>query len=490
MKTIKLLLVCLSVTGVAMGAALDVWTDTLNNTIYPSQVSDVETTEFAQSGLSVNTTGGKDFLVLSSFTTANNATEVNRQGRWQIASDYSGGNYTYSQASSVGGSAIYERWINGKEAIGGVNEYGSINMNGIYNFASAGSHSFDLYHRTNAGNDLNTQNGTMVVVGLNVAGTTLRHATTRQDTSISSTGPTPYMSDATSASWSTVKQSSGGSDLAATVDVSEHGGEIFVAASMNCTKIGTDDSLNVAGEWQLVLYDSEGSEVERLGTSISREVFRLDRDKGAAMLYATTSDLPSGTYTVKIEQKVDADSVTAGRGVTTFNATINAVALTLQDGDEAGQHFESFSVGNTATESNDTLDYQRAVEEEGFTIAEDQGLILAANFTTSGDAAQTGDLEISLYEENGSTSVYDSMETLRSVGDTGSLGAGGVIGYDLLSAGTYDATLNFRSDQNTFSIADASLVGFSTVSVPEPTTVSLFALTAGLAIFFRRHFCC
>jgi len=37
--------------------------------------------------------------------------------------------------------------------------------------------------------------------------------------------------------------------------------------------------------------------------------------------------------------------------VETYNASINAIALTLQDGSEAGQYFESFSVSdnNTAT---------------------------------------------------------------------------------------------------------------------------------------------
>jgi len=414
MKTMKLLLVCLSLTGFATGAVLDVWTDTLGSTSFTTAESGQENVLFATSDLSVTTTSGKDFLVLSSFTTGNNGVDNNRKGRWQIATDYSGGDYSYADSAGMGGSAIYERWINGKE-ISGANEYGSINMSGIYNFGSAGSHSFDLHHRTDYGADLNTQNGTMVVVGLNVGGTTLRHGTVRQDTAITSTGPTPYMSETTSASWSTVKQSSGGSDLATTIDVSEHGGEIFVAASMNCNKSGAGTE-NVDGEWQLVLYDSEGAEVERLGTTIKRDVSNEIKDDGAAMLYATTSDLPPGTYTVKMEQKVDATSAAAGRGVETFNASINAVALTLQDGDEAGQHFESFSVGNTATESNDSVDYLRAVEQEGFTLAEDQGLVLAANFTTSGDGAQTGDLEISLYEEDGSTSIYDSMETLRTVG--------------------------------------------------------------------------
>jgi len=488
MKIVNFLLVCLSLAGFATGAVLDVWSDTLDNTSFTTTESGQENVLFATSGLSVTTTGGKDFLVLSSFTTGNNAVDNNRKGRWQVATDYSGGDYSYADSASMGGSAIYERWINGK-AISGVNEYGSINMSGIYNFGSSGNHSFDLHHRTDYGADLLTRNGTMVVVGLNVGGTTLRHGTVRQDTTILSTGPTPSMSETTSAGWSTVKKSSNGPDLATTIDVKEFGGEIFVAASMNCNKSGSAAG-TVAGEWQLVLYDSEGAEVERLGTTIKREVTDEAKDDGAAMLYATTSDLPPGTYTVKLEQKVDATSADAGLGVKTFNASINAVALTLQDGDEAGQLFESFSVGNTTAESNDSVDYLRAVEQESFTLAEDQGLVLAANFTTSGSGAQTGDLEVSLYEENSSTSIYDSMETLRTVGTSGSMGAGGVIGYDELVAGTYDAALNFRSDVNTFSITGANLVGFTTESVPEPTTVSLFALSAGVAILFRRHFCC
>ena len=198
MKKGKITAFTCCIAGIASGALLDVWTDTLGSTVFSTSQSGAENVEFTQSGLSVTTTGGKDFLVLSSFTTGNNATDNNRQGRWQLTADYSGGGYTYATAaSSVNGSPIYERWINGRE-VTGANEYGSVNMNGIYSFASDGSHRFDLQHRTNGGADINTQKGTMVVVGLNVAGTTLRNGSAVQDTSISNTGPTPYLSTTTS----------------------------------------------------------------------------------------------------------------------------------------------------------------------------------------------------------------------------------------------------------------------------------------------------
>ena len=270
------------------------------------------------------------------------------------------------------------------------------------------------------------------------------------------------------------------------MDVSEFGGEIFVAASINCNKSGSGDT-QVVGEWQLVLYNAEGGEVERLGTTIEREVTNADKDKGAAMLYATTSDLPPGEYTVKIEQKVDAASAVAGRGVGTFNASINAVALTLQDGAEAGQRFESFSVGNAGTATNNTTVYKRAVEQSGFSLGDDQGLVLAANFTSLGDGAQTGDLKLSLYDEGESASVYDSQETLRTVGTSGSIGAGGIIGYEALSAGSYDAALNFRSDANIYSVANANLVGFTTQSVPEPTVITLIAMTGMAVLIVKRR---
>lgn len=484
------MIVCLLSAGLALGARLDVWAGTLGTSTFTTGQGGASSVEFQNSGLGVTTTGGKDFLVLSSFTTANTDAEKdrNRAGRWQIATDYTGGNYTYSTAmSSVSGSAIYERWMQGKQVVGS-SDYGSVNMNGIYNFGSSGSHSFDLYHRTNGGSDVVTRNGSMLVVSLNVAGTTLRHGTAQQDSSITANGPTPYMSTTTSDSWSKVKQSSGGSDLAATIDVSEYGGEVFVAASMNCNKLGSGGDA-VKGDWQLVLYDSGGTEVERLGTSIQRVVVDANKDDGAAMLYATTSDLDAGTYTVKLEQKVDAASATAGLGVETFNASINAVALTLQDGDEAGQRFESFSVGNTDTEDNATGTPQRAVEDNFITIPEDQGLILASHYTTSGDGVQTGDSSISLYNLGDTESVYDSVNTLRSVGSNGPSGAGGVIGYaDSLTAGDYEAALNFLSDANTFSLTDANLVGFATVSVPEPSMVSLLALFATACMFNRRRF--
>jgi Peptidase family C25/SdrD B-like domain len=457
------IILCASAT---FGASLNVWTNTLDSSLFPTDAGDASTVTFIESGLSVSTTEGQDFLVLCSFTTGNNGTDNNRQGRWQLATDYTGSDYTYTTASSsVNGSAIYERWINGKES-SGVNEYGSVNMSGIYNFGLDTTHTFKLYHRTNAGADIRTQDGTLVVVGLNVAGTTLRHGSATQDTTITPTGPTPYESVTTNTNWSAVEKSSG-SDLGAAIDVSEYGGEVFVAASMNCSATGSD-SLTIYGEWQLVLYDSATNVVERLGTSIQRQVLNRNNEKGAAMLYAVTSDLTNGTYTVKLEQKVDATSAAAGRGIETFNASINAVGLTLQDGSDAGDRFESFSVGDETTSTNATRVYDRAVEEESISLRVDQGLVLAAHFTTSGDTNQTGDVLASLYEEKGSVARYDSEETLRTVGGSGSKGAGGVIGYSERTAGLYDAALNFRSDAHTYYLSRATLAGFATEAVGDP----------------------
>ncbi len=464
MKTKLSILGFLFCASVTFGASLNVWTQTLDSSVFPADAGDASTVKFIESGLSVTNAVGKDFLVLCSFTTGNNGTDNNRQGRWQLATDYTGSDYTYTTASSsVNGSAIYERWINGKE-ISGVNEYGSANMSGIYNFGSDTNHTFKLYHRTHYGADIRTQNGTLVVVGLNVAGTTLRHGSATQDTTITATGPTPYTSVTTSTNWSAVEKSSG-SDLGATVDVSESGGEVFVAASMNCSATGTD-GLTIYGEWQLVLYDSATNVVERLGTTIHRQVLNKTQEKGAAMLYAVTSDLTNGTYTVKMEQKVDATSAAAGRGVETFNASINAVGLTIQDGSDAGDRFESFSVGDETTLTNATRVYDRAVEEESILLRVDQGLVLAAHFTTSGDTDQTGDVIASIYEEEGSVALYDSEETFRTVGGSGSKGAGGVIGYTELTDGLYDAALNFRSDTNIYYLPSANLVGFGTEAVP------------------------
>jgi SdrD B-like domain len=466
MKEIRLFIGCFLCASATFGASLNVWTHTLDSSLFPTDAGDASTVTFIESGLSVSTTEGQDFLVLSSFTTGNNGTDNNRQGRWQLATDYTGSDYTYTTASSsVNGSAIYERWINGKES-SGVNEYGSVHMSGIYNFGLDTTHTFKLYHRTNAGADIRTQDGTLVVVGLNVAGTTLRYGSATQDTTITPTGPAPYESVTTSTNWSVVEKSSG-SDLGAAIDVSEYGGEVFVAASMNCSATGSD-GLTVYGEWQLVLYDSVGSVVERLGTIIQRQVLNKTQEKGAAMLYAVTSDLTNGTYTVKLEQKVDATSAAAGRGMETFNASINAVGLTLQDGSDAGDRFESFSVGDETTSTNATRVYDRAVEEESISLPVDQGLVLAAHFTTSGDTDQTGDVLASLYEENGSVARYDSEETLRTVGGSGSKGAGGVIGYSERTAGLYDAALNFRSDAHTYYLSRATLVGFATEAVGDP----------------------
>ena len=103
-------------------------------------------------------------------------------------------------------------------------------MSGIYNFDSDTTHTFKLYHRTSGGSDIKTQNGTMVVVGLNVAGTTLRYGTAAQDTIIKANGPEPYKSVTSNTVWSTVKNL-GNTDLGATIDISEYGGEVFVAAS-------------------------------------------------------------------------------------------------------------------------------------------------------------------------------------------------------------------------------------------------------------------
>ena len=470
------------------GATLGVWSDTVSGfEMFPEDKQTAANVSFTNTSLSVSATGS-DFLVMSSFITSNAGTDKNRQGRWQIAEDYTGGPYTYSDAGSggtVSGSAIYERWINGHE-INGQNEYGAVNMNGIYHFGTSGTHTFNLFHRTNGGAEINTGNGAMTVIALNVGGTTLRHGSSMQNTTINPGGPAPFFSETTGSSWSAVEKSAG-VDLASTVDISEFGGKIFLATSWNCNKsgAGTDP---VTGEWQLVVYNNQGQVVERLDTTIKRDVIDENKDHGAAMLYATTSDLPKGEYTIKLEQRVSNGSTNK---VETYNASINAVALTLQDGAEAGQYFESFSVSDNNTLTNTTATFQQAVAEEGLSLSSDQGLILAANFTTSGSGAQTARLELNVLEEGTTTSVFQSEEVLRTVGTSAGNGAAGVVGYSSLSAGDYDISLNFShstGDTNDLYITGAKMVGITTESIPEPVVTSIIGFFGLLIIVSKRIF--
>ena len=250
-------------------------------------------------------------------------------------------------------------------------------MSGIYSFAASEEHTFDLYHRTNGGKAIATGNGSMVVVGLDVAGTTLAYGTAQQSVgTVTSTGPTPYMSQTTSTAWSYVEQSSS-VDLGASIDISDQGGKVFVACSLNSDQ--TTDADTVSGEWQLVLCNSGGTIVETLGTTVQRTISNSVKDSAGVMLYAMTSDLDSGEYTVKLQQKV-ASAETEGDGIQTFNASINAIGLTIQDGDSAGEYFEGFGVTGTE-ESNAGATLEAALTQQGLTTT-DGGIVAAAYFTS------------------------------------------------------------------------------------------------------------
>lgn len=474
---VALLVLGLLMVGTSSAATLNVSSDTLDSTTYTwASGSEPETVEFKDTGLGVTATG-QNFLVLSSFTTSNSAEDYNRnrQGRWQIATDYSAGDYTYTEAQSVTGSAIYQRWISGKSNPDD-RSYGSANMNGIYSFASSGSHSFDLYHRTNAGADIVTQDGSMVVVGLDVGNSTLPYGTQRQDFSIGGAGPDPFGSETTSTSWSRVEKSSG-VELGATIDISDEGGKIFVAASLN-TSQSIETNLAITGQWQLVLCDSNGDEVERLGTSVRRSIQNTAKDSGVAMLYAVSSDLSAAEYSVRLEQKVV--EAVSGQGISTYNASINAVGLTIQDGENAGEYFEDFGATvASVTNSTDTFSAALTVTDVDTT---DSGIVAGANFTSEGSAAETGQMKI----------TFDTEEfplVQRTISGSGKLGAAGSVGYIASGNGEEDLELMFAhtdaTDTIELSLYDPNMVGFYAESVPEPATMCLLAI-GGAAMLMRR----
>ena len=72
MKKYRLFIACFLCTSATFGASLGVWNGTLDSKTFSTNGTTAVTTEFTESGLSVSTLGGTDFLVLSSFTTGNN----------------------------------------------------------------------------------------------------------------------------------------------------------------------------------------------------------------------------------------------------------------------------------------------------------------------------------------------------------------------------------------------------------------------------------
>jgi hypothetical protein len=466
--------------GTSFAATLTVVTDTLGSSTYAPGRSDPIDVQFSSTGLNVTATG-QNFLLLSIFTTSNSASAegANRQGRWQITTDYAGGAYTYTNALSMTGSAIYERWINGSENTED-HDYGVINMNGIYDLGTSGSHTFDLYHRSDNGAAIVTQNGSMVVVGLDVGDTTLRYGTVRQDATVAIDGPVVYESRTTSTAWSRVERTAG-VELDANVDISEQGGKIFVAASINSNQItaGVD---GVTGAWQLVLCNSSGVELERLGTTIKRTIDNATKDSAAAMAYAMTSDLAAGEYIVTLEQKILTSE--GGQGIATFNATINAVGLTIQDGSDAGQYFEEFTAGSEGSSDQNSTDTLTAALTVSGLNASDTGIVAATNFTSEGSGLATGRMELAY----GGVDMAPLAQ--RTISGSDIFGAGGLVGYVESGGGAEDLELLFANSTGdgavTLNLINSSLVGFNTTSVPEPATLGLLAI-GGIAMLRRKR---
>jgi len=404
-------------------AVTDATGDTVTNSTFVSTVSTTATLP----------TGGGAVLVLASFSSqVTNATA--QIGSWQLRVD--------------GGSAsqTVERSLSATNSIG----MGSAVQ--VFTGVSAGSHTFDLYQAT-SGAGMKTYDSTIVALPLVTdAGTALPYG-------VGSLGSTGVSTTST-----TLTPVTG---LAATVTLAT-AGDIFVAAAFD-TKSGTGNNTRT-GTWRLAIYDSTGTtRLGSVGTQTQRTM-TTSTPGAIGTLYGIAEGYAAGTYTIMLEHSTN----NKNRAVTTYNATLAAVGLSLAN----GQVFDSFQT-STASVSTTSTTYASALSGS-IDVQDGSSLLLASSFTASSSSAATPKFRLN-------EDTYNSQEEqLYLAASTTARVSGGVIGLTgALDEATQTARLQYLTTAGTLTLYNPNLVGFSTTSTPEPGTLGLLALAGSGAACFR-----
>ncbi|MCK4374187.1 MAG: hypothetical protein KAX19_02625, partial [Candidatus Brocadiae bacterium] len=316
----------------------------------------------------------------------------------------------------------------------------------VFGGLSSGLRTFELYHKKSSGDGgVRTQNGSLVAIPLVTStGTALNYGV---DT----------LGGAGSSTTSNTLAPVFGLSTEVTLPAS---GNIFIAASFSAKT----NAMGV-GVWDVVV---DGTAV---GTSTQR--FFLAGDQGDSVtLFALAEGLSEGDHIIAL-RAANTDGLT---DVTTYNATLAAVALQLDE----NTYFPSFqaSVDQATTTSGD---FDSAVTTDVTLPSPFEYQVFVAGSYYSGALSTTGDYQVGFGGYN-SQLVGQYMAGLTDYGVGGNVGL--TTGTPLV-ADTYEAWLQFRG--SSIDIYNPNLVGFALTAAPEPTTTVFALLAAGMGALVARR---
>lgn len=415
--------------GLARAAPiLDAEIGTLTSTVYAT-LSDT----FAGTGLSAMITMpfAGSALVISSFSSEWSTTVSPKMAAWQIQ-----GSGTDSQ--------ILERYLSAST------DTGIVTATHVFTGLSSGSQTFQLYHQMTGGEGtIGTYNGSLVAIPLVTStGIALGYGVDTLDSAGSTT---------TSSTLAAV------SGLSTTVDLPA-AGNIFIAASFN----GKIDRIGDA-VWDLVVDDVP------VGTLTRRDFVLGEIDRAETVsLFALAEGLSSGSHTIELRAaNTDGEAV-----VTTYNATLAAVALQLDE----NTYFPSFQA-NVSSATTGSTSFVNAVTTDvtlpSVEVPPVEYEVFIAGSYYSDSITTTGQYRLGF-------GSYDSELVEQYLAATGGYGAGGNVGLTgMLAAGTYEARLQFHG--SSIGIYNPNLVGFALTAAPEPTTTVFALLAAGMGALVARR---
>jgi hypothetical protein len=393
-----------------------------------------------ENALTLNAATAGDYLVISTFSSS--ASSTGGTGSWQLATD--------TQSST----AI-------SRSFGKKSDIGICSTVSVFSGLSAGS-SIALQHKSGTGT-LTTSDANMVAIRLTTStGETLNHDVAQQSV-IHSTSSSSFQDTGVQTS----------------VQVNHAtNNKLYLTASFNSRTTGTDS----VGEWQLQYKKTTDTEWTDAGNSVKRSMSD-DEDTGSVTLNAVTANLEAGEYETRLVAKSD-----DGTTVETSNATLASVALSYTN-EDGGGYFEAFSATSDGGAHTDNDASAIPGSEVDFTLEETGDVYAAMSFSSSAavGANQTGSFDLAVVD--GETLIDANQANERFFTSSDDFGAGGSVGlFEDLAAGTY--TLEGRQDETAGQIttSNLSLIGFSTVAIPEPSSIALFGLISGAALIVRRLF--
>ncbi|HEY5652864.1 MAG TPA: hypothetical protein VIR63_00640 [Pontiella sp.] len=384
-------------------------------------------------------TAGK-VLVIGSFSTSKNV--KSGYGEWHLSNG--------TEAS-----------LDLKRSLNTQSDKGIASVVHVFTNVTAGSQ-INLQHRSSGEGTLKTFGGNLVAIPLSVStGEDLNYGLYQQSQEFKTNSTTFTATD--------IKTS-------VQLDRSSDNG-MYIATSFNAKSLTNPETAT----WQLQYRKVGDADWIDTGNEMTRTM-SSPSDEGAITLYALEEGLDAGEYEVQLLVKS-----TTGETVDTLNGTIAAVALSYTNA-TGGGYFDGFAVQDNALNRGDGTDLSAYTNlQASLSFLNSTNTIFSAmSFVSSAGsgANQTG--KFSLFVTN-AVGNLQNQENHRFFSGATSKGSGASVGlFSITNA--YDITI-FGQGSNLsgpISTSSATLVGFSTESIPEAATVTLIALSGITMVGGRR----